>query len=162
MYSFPPLFLAIAFALLAGIGAGLLASRHWFTSARKQRQLERSLEQLSQQQREYRHAVVKHFTDTASQLNKLADSYRDVHNQLAAGARALADSHSATLLQPLPDRESTDSDDLTSYSNVQQPLDYAPKNFPQERGMLNEEFGLNKIASNEAEATLVESSTERS
>ena len=161
MYSFATLVLAIAGALLAGIVVGLLASRHWLTNAHKQRQLERSLEQLSQQQREYRQAVVRHFTDTASQLNKLAESYRDVHNQLAAGARALADSHSAALLQPLPDGESTDADNLSTLSNVQQPLDYAPKNFPHERAMVNEEYGLNKIASNEAEATLVESSAER-
>ena len=104
------------------------------TNARKQRQLERSLEQLSQQQREYRQAVVRHFTDTATQLNKLAESYRDVHNQLAAGARALADSHSAALLQPLPDGESTDADNLSTLSNVQQPLDYAPKEFSPREG----------------------------
>ena len=159
MYSFETLFFSIASALLVGAVSALLAYRHWSADSRKQRELQNSLDLLTQQQREYRGQVMQHFSDTATLLNKLTESYRDVHNQLASGARTLTDGHPTTLLQPLPEPESTAAGDPASPVSVRQPLDYAPKSYPYERGMLNEEFGLEKSASNEPRAVLVDTET---
>ena len=103
MYSINTLLLAIVVALLTGAAVGALISRRLSPDAGKQRELERSLERLSQQQKSYQHEVVEHFTDTAKLLGNLAESYRDVHNHLAHGATTLAGGHELVNLQPIPD-----------------------------------------------------------
>jgi uncharacterized protein len=149
VYSLETLIIALVAAVVVGAVVGLLASRQLSPDTRKQRELERSLERLSQQQKDYQHEVVEHFTDTAKLLNNLAESYRDVHNHLAAGADKLTDNQASNLLQPLPDTNLADLSATSDSSTFQQPLDYAPKSSPFEKGTLNEEFGLEKTASNE-------------
>ena len=152
MYSLEILILAVVASLAVGAILALLASRQLSPETRKQRELERSLERLSQQQKDYQHEVVEHFEDTAKLLNKLAESYRDVHNHLAAGASKLTDKQGDTLLQPLPGGSLEELTGTPAPTDLQQPLDYAPKSSPYETGTLNEEFGLDKIASSEQEA----------
>jgi hypothetical protein len=87
--------------------------------------------------------VVEHFTETAKLLNNLTESYRDVHNHLAQGAATLCQGEGPISLERLESRR-----DLTeipaNLAHIQPPLDYAPKNSPDEKGMLNEEFGLDR------------------
>lgn len=151
MYSLEILILAVVAAVLVGAVVGLATSKRLSPDTRKQRELERSLERLSQQQKDYQHGVVEHFADTAKLLNNLAESYRDVHNHLAAGADKLTDQRAADLLQPLPEGKLTEMSGEPDPAKQQQPLDYAPKTSPFETGTLNEEFGLDKRASNEAD-----------
>ncbi len=151
MYSLEVLILAIVSALLVGAVVGLLTSRRMSPDTRRQRDLERSLERLSQQQEEYQHDVEEHFADTAKLLNKLSESYRDVHNHLAAGANKLTDANTQAALQPLPEGNLARLSSEPEPAQVQQPLDYAPKTSPHETGTLNEEFGLEKVPSPEAE-----------
>ena len=40
-------------------------------------------------------------------------------------------------------------------ADIQQPLDYAPKTSPDEKGMLNEEFGLDRTATAAEESPTV-------
>ena len=91
MYSISTLVLVGIAALLLGAGIGLLTGRRMTPDTRKQRELERNLDRLLQQQKDYQHEVVEHFTDTSKLLNNLAESYRDVHNHLASGANNLCD-----------------------------------------------------------------------
>lgn len=151
VYSLEILMLAILSSLLVGAVVGLVTSKRLSPDTRKQRELERSLERLSEQQKDYQHEVVEHFTDTAKLLNNLAESYRDVHNHLAAGADKLTDQQVAEVIQPLPEGRLTEMSAEQDPNSLQQPLDYAPKSSPFETGTLNEEFGLDKKASNEAE-----------
>ena len=90
MYDDSTLILACAAALLLGALIGILVSRQLSPDTKKTRELERNLDRLLQQQKDYQHEVAEHFTDTAKLLNNLAESYRDVHNHLAAGATALS------------------------------------------------------------------------
>jgi len=144
VYSTSTLFLSVLVALLVGLGAGALFSRRMSADSRKQRELERSLDRLLQQQKDYQHEVVEHFTDTSKLLNKLAESYRDVHNHLAAGASNLCDDDAGTIMRRIPDSSMTELAGEPDPTAVQAPLDYAPKTSPFETGVLNEEFGLDK------------------
>ncbi len=86
MYSISSLLITGIVALVIGVGFGMFVSRRLSPDSRKQRELERSLDRLLQQQKDYQHEVAEHFIDTAKLLNNLAESYRDVHNHLANGA----------------------------------------------------------------------------
>jgi uncharacterized membrane-anchored protein YhcB (DUF1043 family) len=144
VYTLSTLLLAAVFALIVGLATGTLLSRRLSSDGRKQRELERSLDQLLQQQKDYQHEVVEHFTDSAKLLGKLAESYRDVHNHLANGANNLCDDQTGELLQRIPDNSATQVGTGGSLESAQPPLDYAPKVSPHATGVLNEEFGLDK------------------
>jgi uncharacterized membrane-anchored protein YhcB (DUF1043 family) len=133
-------------ALIVGLGVGVILSRRLSNDGRKQRDLERSVDQLLQQQKDYQHEVVEHFTDTAKLLNNLAESYRDVHNHLATGASALCEDEAGTILQRIPDTPLSQISAAPDSEAMQPPLDYAPKESPHATGVLNEEFGLEKRA----------------
>ena len=146
MYSLDTLLLAAVATLALGLGIGALVSRRLSPDTQRQRELERNLDRLMEQQKDYQHEVQEHFADTAKLLGNLAESYRDVHNHLASGADKLAGTGNVSLLQPLPDGS---LQQLTAPANdapVEQPLDYAPKTSPHEPGILNEEFGLDKVS----------------
>ena len=164
MYSISTLLLTGLVALLVGAGAGLLFSRRLSTDIRKQRELERNLDRLLQQQKDYQHEVVEHFTDTAKLLNNLAESYRDVHNHLASGASSLCDDQSGSILRRIPDASLTEFSSQPDPESMQAPLDYAPKASPFETGVLNEEFGLDKSKEDAEllEETVIPSQAEQS
>jgi uncharacterized membrane-anchored protein YhcB (DUF1043 family) len=140
--------IAALIALIVGAVLGALLTRRLSSNGRKQRELERNVDRLLQQQKDYQHQVVEHFTDTAKLLNNLADSYRDVHNHLAKGASTLCDDETGDILPPIqesPIAQITGGDTGEQESSpVQPPLDYAPKPSPNTPGVLNEEFGLDK------------------
>ena len=151
MDSFSSPFLTIGVTLLLGMLVGALIARSMMPSTRKQRELERNVDRLLQQQKDYQHEVVEHFTDTAKLLGNLAESYRDVHNHLASGAGNLCDDQAGSILRRLPDSSIAEVPLAPDPDSVQAPLDYAPKASPFATGVLNEEFGLEKRNEVEAE-----------
>ncbi len=126
-----------------GLGLGILMGRGMSPGAQKYRETERKLDQVLQDKKAYEDEVVEHFSETARLLNNLTDSYREVHNQLAVGAATLCKDHGPISLGRL-EGERDDSEIPADLANVQPPLDYAPKSSPDEKGMLNEEFGLER------------------
>ncbi|MEP5764798.1 MAG: DUF1043 family protein [Halieaceae bacterium] len=136
-------------ALIIGAGIGTLLSRRMSNDGRKQRELERNVDRLLQQQKDYQHQVVEHFTDTAKLLNNMAESYRDVHNHLASGASELCEDEAGNILRRIPDTSMSQIAGEADPGAVQPPLDYAPKASPFATGVLNEEFGLDKQAESE-------------
>jgi uncharacterized membrane-anchored protein YhcB (DUF1043 family) len=155
VYDFETLLLSGAIALIVGIVLGVLFTRLLSADSRKQRDLERSVDRLLQQQKDYQHQVVEHFTDTAALLNNLAESYRDVHNHLAKGATALCDDESGSILRPIPETPIAQITGEPDLASVQPPRDYAPKASPYATGVLNEEFGLDKSKQPPTAATRV-------
>jgi hypothetical protein len=151
VYSISSVFITGIVALIAGLCIGMLISRRLNPDNRKQRELERSLDRLLQQQKDYQHGVVEHFTDTSKLLGKLAESYRDVHNHLATGAGTLCDDDSGSILRRIPDDSVDETGTSPGLEAVEPPRDYAPKLSPHVTGVLNEEFGLDK----ESEETLI-------
>lgn len=144
----PELSLAVLFAiaaglLVAGIVIGLLVGRRQSPASQKYREVERKLDQVLQDKKVYEDEVVEHFGETAKLLNNLTESYREVHNHLALGAANLCQGQGPVSLDRLQD--SRDSAEIPAQlADVQPPLDYAPKSSPDEKGMLNEEFGLER------------------
>ncbi len=151
MYELSSLLMTALIALLVGGGLGALVVRRYSFDGRKQRELERSVDKLIQQQKDYQHEVVEHFTDTAKLLNNLAESYRDVHNHLASGASQLCADEAGSILRTIPDSGLAQVMADAEPEAVQAPLDYAPKASPYASGVLNEEFGLDKAASGSGE-----------
>ena len=136
--------IATSIALLViGLGIGTMIGHRSSTGARKYREVERKLDQLLQDKKAYEDEVVAHFTDTAKLLNNLTQSYREVHNHLARGASTLCLGEGPVSLARLEDGK--DAAEIPEHlAVVQPPLDYAPKTSPDEKGMLNEEFGLER------------------
>lgn len=132
-----------ALLLLLGIGLGLLLGRRTSPAALKQREAERRLDQLLQDKQAYEDEVVEHFTDTAKLLNQLTERYRDVHNHLAKGADQLCHGRGPVALGQLGDT-TDDSEIPPQLADVRPPLDYAPKASPDAKGMLAEEFGIER------------------
>ena len=131
-------------ALVAlGLFIGWSIGRKTSASDQKYREVERKLDQMLQDKKVYEDEVVEHFSQTATLLNNLTDSYREVHNHLAQGASALCQGKGPVALDHLED--GTDPQEIPAHlTSVQPPLDYAPKTSPDEKGMLNEEFGLDR------------------
>ncbi len=142
----PAILLSIAAALLVGLIAGVLFGRRSSKDSQRYREVERKLDQVMQDKKSFEDEVSEHFADTARLLNNLTESYREVHTHLAQGAAKLCDDGGPIALG----QREIDSDPTVIpeiLADVQPPLDYAPKTSPDEKGMLNEEFGLERSAS---------------
>jgi uncharacterized membrane-anchored protein YhcB (DUF1043 family) len=121
----------------------MLLGRRTSPQSQKSREVERKLDQVLQDKKAYEDEVVEHFTDTAKLLNSLTDSYREVHNHLASGAAELCQGQGPVVMNTLgSDRGPAEIP--AQLAEVQAPLDYAPKTSPDEKGMLNESFGLER------------------
>jgi uncharacterized membrane-anchored protein YhcB (DUF1043 family) len=133
-----------AITLLVGGAIGLLLGRRLSADGQRLRDTERKLDQMTQDKRAYENEVVEHFTQTARLLNTLTDSYRNVHNHLAAGAETLCQDKGPVSLERLQGGAEDDAEIPAHLAQIQPPLDYAPKTSPVEKGMLNEEFGIER------------------
>ncbi|MEM6580311.1 MAG: DUF1043 family protein [Pseudomonadota bacterium] len=139
---------------IIGLGLGALLGRRSAPAVRRQREAERKLDQILQEKKAYEDEVVEHFSETANLLNNLTESYRGVHNHLATGAANLCHGKGPVSMERLED--GPDSAEIPAHlADIRPPLDYAPKTSPEEKGMLNEEFGMDRKSS--AEPTPVES-----
>ena len=130
----------IAVSVFAGIGIGVTFGRKNRRDSKKLSDLEARLEKERQNMDLYEKKVLAHFSQTAQLVNKLTDSYRDVHTHLAIGAEDLCSGESSETILQLEDinREPSTQED------IKPPLDYAPKTSPKQTGVLNESFGIEK------------------
>jgi uncharacterized membrane-anchored protein YhcB (DUF1043 family) len=132
-----------AILAILGLMLGWLAGRRTSSTARKYRDVVLKLDQVMQDKKAYEDEVVEHFTETAKLLNHLTESYREVHNHLAQGAANLCQGAGPVSLERLENPR--DPAEIPAHlAHIQPPLDYAPKTSPDEKGMLNEEFGLER------------------
>lgn len=132
----------IALAVL-GFMLGHLVGRRTSTAGRKYRDVERQLDQVLKEKKLYEDEVMEHFGETARLFNTLTESYRDVHKHLAEGAGELCRGEGPVGLEHLGN-ERDPAEIPPQLAEVRPPLDYAPKSSPDEKGMLNEEFGLER------------------
>lgn len=143
LYNLTFVILVSAAALVVGLGIGLALGRRMSTAGQKLRDTERKLDQVLQDQKAYEDEVVEHFTDSAKLLNNLTERYRDVHNHLAKGANDLCKGRGPVAMDLLEGRG--DSNEIpAAMADIHPPLDYAPKTTPDQKGVLNEEFGIER------------------
>ena len=143
VYSLEILWAIGAAIAVVGLWLGWLAGRRTSGTAKKYQDVAKKLDQVIQDKKAYENEVVEHFTETAKLLNNLTDSYREVHNRLATGAATLCQGEGPISLEHV--ENNTDPTEIPAHlAHIQHPLDYAPKSSPEEKGMLNEEFGLER------------------
>lgn len=146
MYSLEALIMFVIAGTLAGLIIGVLLGLRR-SPAVKAADLEKQLSAMQQEQEDYQHQVTQHFSETAQLLDQLTNSYRDVHNHLAQGAQTLCDSESISqAIEQLPGSKPQIEADVAPLDDdtPRPPLDYAPRQDPAAKGVLDEEFGLEK------------------
>lgn len=144
MYSTTEVWIIAVVAIAVGAAVGYLVYQYLHPVPRRNRELEQQLHALQEQYKHYRYDVNAHFNKTADLLGMLANSYREVHNHLARGSLELCDPGAVKLLRPLP--EQTPVLEEQQPSVIEPPRDYALKSSPFEKGVLDEDFGLEKTA----------------
>ena len=113
------------------------------------------LDQLRQEHKDYQQRVGEHFAASAHLINKLTDTYRDVHEHLANSADDLCRDEEVRnrLSDSLLSSNALLSGKISKRRNertppLEQPKDYAPKSSPDEQGALAaEEYDLTGPAS---------------
>ena len=87
--------------LLAGALIGAFLYRVLRSDETRVQQLEMQLQSLGEEYENYKKEVHGHFSDSAILIGKLTDSYREVYQHLAHGARNLCPDHIAVQLTQL-------------------------------------------------------------
>jgi uncharacterized membrane-anchored protein YhcB (DUF1043 family) len=107
-------------AAVVGVIIGYLASKKMGASLKAQALLQQQIEELQNQQQNYRNEVSDHFVETAQLFNQLTNSYRDVHNHLAESAQNLAGESATNTLAALSDESRSmlaAENDITPHNN---------------------------------------------
>ena len=149
-------------AFLAGLLLGAFLYHLLSGSKNRNGKLEVQLNEMQQEFKEYQDKVGDHFTTTAHLINKLTDTYRDVHEHMANGAEDLCEDEEIRnrLSDALLGSNALMSGKINKRRNertkpLEQPKDYAPKNSPDEKGVLAEDFGVEgPMPAKEKEPTL--------
>lgn len=150
-----------AISLIIGVLIGAVLTRSLGTREQHNRELERKLEDTEQRLSSYQQQVTEHFTETSQRVNKLTQSYKEVHEYLANSAlelanpeisRQLLEAGSGDLKEPKPTREYKTENDLIPEDTVLPPRDWAPKKDGEE-GQLSEEFGFDNESEDIAQTT---------
>jgi uncharacterized membrane-anchored protein YhcB (DUF1043 family) len=140
VYSFSELLLAALASGTMGVVIGVAVTRYMNPQRKENQLLEDRLEKAEHTLSEYQHQVTEHFTQTASLVNNLTESYRDIHEHLASSALKLSN---LDISQPviIADARSTLAAQVASGQPIEPPKDYAPKE-SEGPGTLSEEYGL--------------------
>ena len=132
-------------AFLGGMLAGALLYHLLAGSKSERGKLQNQLDELQNDFKDYQSKVSDHFGTTAHLINKLTDSYRDVHEHMANGAENLCEDEAVKnrLSDALLSSNALLSGKITKRPKaVEQPKDYAPKQASDEKGTLSEEFSV--------------------
>jgi uncharacterized membrane-anchored protein YhcB (DUF1043 family) len=116
--------------LLVGAISGALLFKFLKSDEARVQQLESQLQQLSDEYETYKKEVHGHFSDSAILIGKLTESYREVYQHMAHGARNLCPDYIATQLTqaaPASALDDLESSNATARDTtlLSPPLDYA-------------------------------------
>jgi len=138
-----PMFLAIV-AAVAGLLIGYFAGRRSAPSAEVTRELEQQLETARAERERFEQQVDAHFSETASKVGALTNSYREVYEHLARGATDLCSNEESR--KSFDALASPDAAGLAAIDGdnvrVEAPRDYAVRGSASDPGVLDERFGL--------------------
>ena len=142
MFSLTTLLIVAGIAFIIGCIVGGVALRYSSPQQQKARSLESKLQETEEQLKSYQQEVTDHFAETATLVNQLTQSYRDVHEHLASDALKLANVDiSRQLLSDTNKEGSILEDTAIQQGEYQPPRDWAPKS-PGTEGPLSEGYGL--------------------
>ena len=136
------LILAAGAALIVGVIIGLLIGRSGQGSTLRQRRAEQQIDEIRNEYTRYQAQVNEHFMESAQLLRRFNDSYRDVNKHMARGANRLCNDEE--WLEEL-ERENARAKlevNATPKKGAEPPRDYAPRSDPEQKGTLEEGFGM--------------------
>ncbi|MFK7732036.1 MAG: YhcB family protein [Pseudomonadales bacterium] len=139
--------------LFLGLLIGILVGKKTGAGYKRGQQLEGRLASTEAELEAYKQSVQSHFSETAEAFQSLNSSYAFLQQKLAGGAQALCGEASGPLLHApsvVPEESTSEVSELQTELPLEPPRDYAPKKSPDEKGMLTEEFGLEKPANDAA------------
>lgn len=138
-----------------GIIAGMVLYHVVIGGRLRDNYLEQKLVEVQQEFQAYQAKVNEHFDVSANLINRLTESYKDVHEHLATSAETLCQdeqiknrlsdsllSSNAMLSNATPANELLPKRRNERPAPTEQPKDYAPKKSPDEPGALSEGYGL--------------------
>lgn len=134
---------------LAGCIVGALLAALLSPAQKNKRKLEAEAEQKEQEQKAYQEEVAQHFNKSAELLAQMADSYKAVHQHLSSSAHTLCPES----FKPSSNLAMTDQS-ADGLSQLEQPLDYAPREENNPDGVLNEAYGLDKQGEQEEQPNI--------
>jgi len=134
--------MTVAGCLLGGFAAGWFFSRSAAPDEQARRDLEQQLEETQRELQSLRSDVTDHFRGTAERVNRLTEDYRELHSHLSTGALSLCDPSSEQGQVPMLDSLAASNH---SHTPSNPPLDYAPKRSPEEPGVLNENYDIDRL-----------------
>jgi uncharacterized membrane-anchored protein YhcB (DUF1043 family) len=130
---------------LAGAAAGALLFKIFRSDEAQVRDLKQQLQRLSEEHENYKSSVHSHFGNTARLFGQLTDSYREVYQHMAEGARQLCPDYISNQLTLNNETRTLLKDELPAQSDVKvQPLDYATRTSAQAAGTLSDDYGLER------------------
>lgn len=136
---------AVIGSALLGLLVGVIAGKRSAAGFKRSQQLENELKTTQLELETYKKEVEQHFSETADAFKSMNESYATLHQKLAGGALALCgDAAGPLLAAPGETSEAPVSNDKQTELPLEPPRDYAPKKSPHEKGMLTEDFGLDK------------------
>jgi uncharacterized membrane-anchored protein YhcB (DUF1043 family) len=133
--------IAIA-ALAVGLVVGLLIGRSNTGSRLERRRVEQKIDELKSEYSRYQAQVNEHFAESADLMHRFNDAYHDMNRHMSQGANRL--SNDDEVLQEFEKTGTSARLEGKTSSDPEMPRDYAPKSTPEEKGMLAEDFGLDK------------------
>jgi uncharacterized membrane-anchored protein YhcB (DUF1043 family) len=138
--------IAASAAAVIGLLIGLALGRNSSGSSKQARELEEKLQQSQQALEDYKQEVQQHFSDASDAFKKASESYAELHRSLAKGAQDLCDEMPAQGLLAMEETTAENAADDPNQTELplEPPRDYAPKKTPDDKGVLTEEFGLDK------------------
>lgn len=143
MFTLPTLIIIAIIALAGGFILGTLSMRALSSERKHKQTLERRLQEADTTLKDYQQQVTEHFAETATLVNNLTQSYKDVHAHLASNALKLANVDiSRQLVSNSVDKEAANNNSVIDEEDFQPPKDWAPKSDDQD-GPLSETYGLN-------------------
>ena len=133
--------------LLVGAVAGAISYKLFKSDEARVQLLETQLQQLTNEYENYKREVHGHFSDSAHLFGKLTESYRDVFQHLAHGARNLCPEYIANQVVQIPSAEALINPDPRLDAEGKQlspPLDYVvtPKDEPNPAPSVSGDVGM--------------------
>ena len=144
------LWLVGSLTFVAGILLGAAINHILTSTGRGSNKLGNQLSDLQREFKEYQAEVGNHFNTTGHLINKLTETYRDLHAHMATAADHLCDDPTTQGLlndallasSAINAGKSVPRQSIKRPPPFEQPKDYAPKNKPDEQGLLAEGYGF--------------------
>ena len=135
--------IATIIGAVVGLVIGYIMGGRTAPGQQRTRELEVQLEAAKTAHERFEQRVNVHFIDTASKLNALTENYRDVYTHIANAAAELYSQDGGPDFSALATPRDAAAEAIEADSVMTEPpRDYAPKNSPDDPGVLNERFGL--------------------